>query len=114
MVEYAIKNEILFSDEGTYLEKINAIAEKIILFGGTCVIFTKKDFYFGGLYLFEIKPYYAVFLDWDSDVTYKFPLNHFSENFLFQMLIHYINGCKEQLTDNAFKELEKYLEEKFV
>ena len=114
MVEYAIKNEILFSNEGTYLEKINTITEKIRLFGGTDIVFSTKDFCFGGLYLFEIRYNILKFLDWETDVTYSFPLNFFSDCFLFQVLIHYINTCKEQLTEDAFKEIEKYLEEKFA
>lgn len=114
MVEYAIKNEIIFSNNGTYLEKINAIAEKIHLFGGTNIFFDKDDFYFGGLNLLEIKHNILKFLDWNTNVVYVFPLNFFSDCFLFQVLIAYINKCKKQLTENAFKELEKYLEEKFA
>ena len=114
MGEYIISNKIFFSNKGSYQEKIDAITEKVMLFGGTSIFFNKDAFYFGGLRLFYIKYGTAVFTDKDNKTTYHFGLHSFSDNFLFNLFITYINTCKEQLTEDAFKEIENYLEEKFA
>ena len=114
MVKYIISNEILFSNKGSYRDKINAISSKLNSFGGTYVFFDKDEFYFGGLSLSCINYDVASFRDYSTDYTYNFSLNSFSDSFLFDLLICFLNECKEQLTENSFNKIVKYLEEKFA
>ena len=113
-VTYVISNRILLSDKGDSRDKINAINSKISTFGGTYIFFDKDVFYFGGLHLSCITYDTANFIDYNTNVVYKFPLANFSEKFLFSMLIAYLVECKKSLTKKAFDEIVKDLEEKFA
>ena len=96
--------------------KIRAIAAKINLFGGTTIAFNGK-FKFGGLHLYDIRPWgELVFVaDWDNRFgntgKYKFPLHWFSETFFAALLPHYLNACKENLTERAYNEVLAEIEE---
>ena len=114
MVKYCIDDKIIFSDKGDFRYKINVIASKLNSFGGTYIFFDRGLFYFGCLSLYSINYNAVQFIDYSTNCTYSFSLNQFSNSFLFTLFITFLNQCKKSLTENAFEEIVKELEEKLA
>ena len=104
-----------YTKKKSWIEIINAITEKINCFGGTMIVFPLDKFSLGNdLFVYHIFYDKVRFYCEDSNTYIDIALNRFSESYLYALYISYMNECKFQLTDKAYKEIEKYLEEKFA
>ena len=100
----------------TNAEKILAIRDKIIIFGGTCISLEKSNTIVGfnkprkhdDYYMFrDVTADGKILGRTDSGNVITIPVHWFSETHLGHILNSYLNACKEQLSDSAFKEIEE-------
>ena len=99
-------------------EKIQAIRDRIILFGGTVISLEKANTIIGFGRPKRRDSYY-MFRDVTADGkivginheghTISIPIHWISETHLGYVLQSYVQACKEQLTDSAYKEIEKII-----
>lgn len=99
----------------TYAEKIQAIRDRITLFGGTLVSLNGcstivgynknvgEDYYM----LYDITVNGHIIGKTKSGSIIKIPINWLSEFYLHSVYDSYMKACKEQLTENAFSEIEE-------
>ena len=99
-------------------EKILAIREKIMVFGGTTISLENCNTIMGFGRPRNRDDYYML-----RDITadgklvgrnseghmISVPIHWFSESYLVFVLGGYVRACKEQLTDSAYKEIEKII-----
>lgn len=113
-----IKSKTLTSPKANMknIEKIKAIRHQINLFGGVVISFRKTSSILGfGKYdyfmLADITADGFIIGENNDGVMVKMPLEWLSENYLYQIYLSYINLCKEQLSESAYKEIEKIVGE---
>ena len=93
----------------TVTDKLNAITEKINIFGGTMVLFNIDAFRFGRLSLQQVRHNELVFRDYNLNSSYYFPFSAFNDTFLESVYISYLAACRENLTESAHKELQEVI-----
>lgn len=99
-------------------EKIEAIRKRITLFGGTTISLEKANTIIGFGRPRRRDSYYML-RDITADgkivgrneenQTISIPIHWISETHLGYVLQSYLQACKEQLTDSAYKEIEKII-----
>lgn len=93
----------------TVIDKLNAITEKINLFGGTMVLFEMGTLMLGRLSLYQVRYDELVFRDYNLNSFYYFPLSVFNDTFLESVYVSYLTACRENLTESAHKELQEVI-----
>lgn len=99
----------------TNAEKIIAVRNKIILFGGTCVSLKNSTTIVGfnspknrDYYMFrDVTVGGQIIGETDAGNIISIPIHWFSETHLGYILNSYLKACKEQLSDSVFKEIEE-------
>lgn len=95
-------------------EAINAITSQINAFGGTMVIWD-GNFVIGTTFCPRGKVT-VNYMGYDfidakcGDAHIRFPLVHFSKEFLYSLYVEYKNACKENLTENAYNKILEIVE----
>ena len=99
-----------------YVEKIKAISKRINVFGGTTVSF-KDSKHIIGFNKYAIGENYYMFRGFTMDdkvigrsdrgEEIRIPLHWLSEMYLYGIYDEYMKACKEQLSESAYKEIEK-------
>ena len=102
----------------TYKEQIEAIRSKITLFGGTIVSLKNSQTIVGFGRPGRHDSYYMlrdITADGkivgvnDEGQTISIPIHWISESHLVFVRDSYLKACKEQLTDSAYREIEKII-----
>ena len=98
-----------------YADKIKAISRRINQFGGTIVTFGNSNLIIG--FNKELGENYYMFRGFTMDdkvigrsgkgEEIHIPIHWLSDTHLYAIYIEYMKACKEQLTESAYKEIEK-------